>query len=244
MPLTLTGAGPPAGGFFPSQLPTFQMAGLVADARSTGNLWQDAGKTVAAVVDGDPVRVLHDRSSGVDFTAPAAGQRPILHTDGIGHWYLQGDGVDDMLTSSNIAAAQVWCYVAATTGWTSADEIGGYTADAPPAGHVVGRLFPDINTWYTGNSDDVVAFSGGAGLVNGVVGNSNSPAGNFKVIELTKATPFTPTTAFNVFTSNNPSAPRYFQGKIAGWVVLSADTTAALRAKLRTYLGNLAGLTL
>lgn len=94
---------PPVPPWSPASLPGLVAAPNVALARSLGYLWQDAGKTVPAVADGDPVRVMTDPfAPSIDWTAPSDAARPLLKTDS-GKWYLLGDGVDDYLSTSDAA---------------------------------------------------------------------------------------------------------------------------------------------
>lgn len=80
-------------------IPTGVQASLfIAYQRYAGLLWQDAGKTVPAVANNDPVRVATCPFTAVDFTATSAGTRPLLTDTGSGTWGLTFDGVDDFLT--------------------------------------------------------------------------------------------------------------------------------------------------
>lgn len=72
----------------------------ISELRASGDLWQNAGKTVPAVADGDPVRVIEDPVSGATQTAPSDASRMILTDMGGGKWGLTSDGVDDGYTPS------------------------------------------------------------------------------------------------------------------------------------------------
>lgn len=96
MPLMTTNAGPPPG-WTPAMLPGVLDNWSIAAMRAGGRLFQDAGKTTLALADGDPVRVV---SGSIDYSAAVDARRPLLKTDGAGHWWLLFDGVDDMISGS------------------------------------------------------------------------------------------------------------------------------------------------
>ncbi|CAN0589376.1 unnamed protein product, partial [Ectocarpus sp. 12 AP-2014] len=63
-------------------------------------MWQDTGASTAADAADDPVRRADDLSgNGNHHTAASDDARPLRKTDGQ-HWWLETDGVDDMLTST------------------------------------------------------------------------------------------------------------------------------------------------
>lgn len=82
----------------PALLPGLQPSVQVALSLSLGLLWQDAGKTVPATEDGDPVRVATCPWTGEDYVAASDSARPLLWDEGL--WSLAFDGVDDHLTAS------------------------------------------------------------------------------------------------------------------------------------------------
>jgi len=95
----------------PGDLPGLHPSLQVALSLSQGGLWQDAGKTVAATADGDPVRVATCPWTGQDYVAPSDSARPLLWDEGGGKWSLALDGIDDFMTAS---AATVGAGVAAS----------------------------------------------------------------------------------------------------------------------------------
>lgn len=98
--------------FVPSSLPGLFAAPSVAQARTQGDLWQDASKTTPAVADGDPVRVVVCPFTAVEFTAPTDAQRPLLKQVG-SLWYLLFDGTDDFLAFSGPASKPLSMHMAA-----------------------------------------------------------------------------------------------------------------------------------
>lgn len=97
--------------FSPGDLPGLAPSISVAYQLQLGLLWQNAGKTIPAVADGDPVRVATCPWTGEDYTAPSDAARPLLYDQGGGTWSLRGDGVDDVLVYAAFAEAtpvDVW----------------------------------------------------------------------------------------------------------------------------------------
>jgi len=91
--LGLTSRGP----FSPLHLSDLQ---LFVDPSDISTLFQDAAGTTPVTSDGDPVRLVLDKSgNGNNLTAPSDAARPVYKTDGTYHW-LEFDGVDDELATS------------------------------------------------------------------------------------------------------------------------------------------------
>ena len=100
----------------PGDLPGLQPSLQVALSLSQGGLWQDAGKTVPATEDGDPVRVATCPWTGEDYVAPSDSARPLLWDDGGGKWSLALDGADDqMVCASAWPAAAMSCVLRVLT---------------------------------------------------------------------------------------------------------------------------------
>ncbi|MEQ9130797.1 MAG: hypothetical protein RLO11_00220 [Salinisphaeraceae bacterium] len=86
----------------------FQISGADGgyyDPSDLTTLYQDAAGTTPADTDGDPVRLVQDKSgNGNDLTAPAGA--PALRQDGSGDWYLEFTGPDGnsayLITSAGI----------------------------------------------------------------------------------------------------------------------------------------------
>lgn len=101
------GGGGGASGWQPDELAGLAPTLSVSRQRSSGLLWQDAAKTVAARADGDRVRVATCPWTGVDYTAPSDAARPVLTDEGGGLWSLAFDGVDDYLRCPASAATDL-----------------------------------------------------------------------------------------------------------------------------------------
>lgn len=76
----------------------------INDAYAEGRLWQDAAMTTPATAVDDPVGAVEDFSGNSYHLTASGTARPLLKQDGGGNWYLQGDAVDDkMSTAGNLA---------------------------------------------------------------------------------------------------------------------------------------------
>lgn len=74
--------------------------GVLYEPWDKTSLWQDEARTVPVTANGDPVRVMLDKSgNGNHAVAPNSSSRAIYQTDGILHW-LKFDGVDDSMSTS------------------------------------------------------------------------------------------------------------------------------------------------
>lgn len=92
---------PPAliDGFTPAALFSSGEAGVWLDAQDLSTMKQEttgASATTAAAV-GSPVGSIQSKVGGYWFTAPSASARPTLRQAGNGDYYLEFDGVDDVL---------------------------------------------------------------------------------------------------------------------------------------------------
>ncbi len=73
--------------------------GVWIDPSDLTTMWQDSAMTVQADTNGDPVRVIEDKSgNGYHLEAPSDSQRPILTLSG-GLWSLDFDGSNDYMDS-------------------------------------------------------------------------------------------------------------------------------------------------
>ena len=73
------------------------------DISDLSTLFQDTAGTVPVTTVGDPVGRINDKSgNGKNATQAIAGKRPTLQVDIYGEYYLQFDGVDDVLSTGNI----------------------------------------------------------------------------------------------------------------------------------------------
>lgn len=121
--------------FNPSSIPGFVAAFDPTASLASNKLWQDASKTTLATAHNDPVRVGVCPWSRLDWTAPSDAARGLLQTDGIGHWWILTDGVDDLyagpdLTSLVTSAATVFVAARVNSGsqytiYSTLDSTGG-----------------------------------------------------------------------------------------------------------------------
>jgi hypothetical protein len=198
-------------------------------SRSMGLLWQDPTKLIPAVNDGDTVYVATCPFTGIDFVAGSVGQVAKLHSEGGGKWSLALSS--SLLTCAALAgvSTQYWAYQVAADGFGTANELSGY--DPTGGNKIVGRLYPDINTWYSGDVNDMIGFSvNGNGYVNGMSTTSNSPNATLKTVELIRTTAVTPPTAYYFGWGG---ALDHWIGRVSGAVICSATPNRAL---MQAYL--------
>src|SRR5690554_1686753 len=73
--------------------------GVWYDPSDLSTLFQDAEGTTPVTADGDPVGLMLDKSgNGNHVSQSVSAARPVYRTDGE-HYWLEFDGIDDMLTS-------------------------------------------------------------------------------------------------------------------------------------------------
>lgn len=248
----LTNAGPP-GAWSPASFgAALRPTVVVSVSRSRGILWQDAAKTVKATADGDPVRVATCPYTSVDYTAPSDAQRPVLHTDGAGHWWLAFDGVDDYLATpssySSLGTDPHCIGIAGRLGGSS--QCFGVTAGNVGSGD--GRLLIAFGSdWY---------FNGlGVAGHDWDTGTAFTTADHTHVARLTggdtvrwlvdsvELGPHTVTAFTNI--TNRPyyvgrrdygiAQDLYLNGRIYGSIPAVFDASNAVRDSLKTFLRNL-----
>lgn len=72
--------------------------GLWLDPSDLSTLFQDTAGTIPVTAAGQQIALMLDKSGrGNHFVQPTALARPTLQTDGLGHWFLEFDGVDDFM---------------------------------------------------------------------------------------------------------------------------------------------------
>jgi hypothetical protein len=117
------------GAWTPAKATGFNSGVFVALSREQGKLWQDSGKTTAAVADGDLVRVATCPFSGVDFTAPSDATRPTLRNSG-NYWWLEYDGTDDTFGRTVALNQPYWAYAVGLVLAASGTLFDGQTVNA------------------------------------------------------------------------------------------------------------------
>lgn len=102
--------------FSPSQLFSEGQQGAWYDPSDLATLFQDAAGTIPVTSDGDPVGYVRDLSgNGNHATQSVSASRPIYRTDGTLHW-LEFDGVDDALVTSQSLALRSYFGAARANG--------------------------------------------------------------------------------------------------------------------------------
>lgn len=234
--------------FNPSLLSGLSGAPNIALCRSLGLLWQDAGKTTLATADTDVVRVVKCPFTGLEYTAPADGNRAILNTSG-GLWYLTFDGIDDCYDFTAIAGKPLsahFVYRPSNAGGAGTGLTGGsnsfkfrlHDSTHPNAGKA------DVYNWTAAT----VTLSNGTDYVVGINFGS-SGAANYWVNGAIEATadPDTSDDSFTVTSgrigNKTGAGGDPFAGRIYGWAIYTQMQASGLH-DLHTYLGALAGLAL
>lgn len=206
---------------------------LVAEARAAGGLWQDAAKTVPAVVATDPVRVAVGVYAGVEWTAPSDSARPTLVDDGGGKWLLSFDGVDDLLVCSvpvdMLFAAARAAYTAGTFAGFDGLVTGGEPTDADVwliGNSGTGNFFPTFANFasYRFNGAEVSPYTAPMSGVPGTCCLTKSVASEDATPQVGR---------------DRANASRHWSGGVRGVVVLSAVPSADELESLESYLGGL-----
>lgn len=114
--LGLSSRGRGASGWSPAALFAASEAGAWYDPSDLTTVWQDSAGTTPGAAD-SPVGRIDDKSGNVNhWTQVTAAARPMLRQDGNGNYYLERDGVDDVLESAAGFALQAgWTLAAAAT---------------------------------------------------------------------------------------------------------------------------------
>jgi hypothetical protein len=215
----------------------------VAYFRGLGTLWQDTAKTIAAVVDGDPVRVAV--CDGVDWTAPTDAARPLLWDEGGGLWSFYFDGVDDCLVNATVPGVQpVTLGVRCQTVYTG-DHTYGRISDA--AAEINGRFL----THNAHPGVQQIQMHAGATLqtATGVVAGDEWRtvvavyAGASSVLRVSGLSEITGAAGTNTATGliiGGAPGGNYYGGRVAGFVAASATVVIADRDQMESYLTALA----
>ena len=233
--------------FSPSHLAGLAPCVLPALSRSMGRLWQDALKTVPAVADGDLVRVATCPFTGADYIAPSDAARPTLKDAGGGKWYLEGDGVNDVLTCGTFYGA-------------SGDFSGSFgAAVASPANSLseigaFGTVLGGFGLYFSAGVPKV-AYGGGNNVEFGTYdtsdqrfivtkspGNINATTALWKngaSVAMGAASSGTPNLTAAALSCPSIPGLDYYAGRIYGYVPVAATLTAAQVALLDAYLRGL-----
>jgi hypothetical protein len=215
-------------------------AGYVANYRAAGKLWQDAAKTIPAVADGDPVRVMVDPNTGQEAVAPSDPARPLLWQD-VNNWSLSFDGIDDQLLVGNTTtwvnlAHGVFARVTFNgfnpymTVASTQQAVGGWRAYGQLAAQPWGTFGggdQHANTTLVPFSFYTLGWNGGNYRLNaapdGTYPGSQGTVDNGGKIQI----------------GNDGDPSRFLNGRMAAIVVCSQPVSGTQLAALETYLGSL-----
>lgn len=215
----------------------------IAELRALRRLWQNTAKTVPAIADGDPVRVV-DCGGGVDYTAPTDAARPLLWAEGAGRWSLSFDGVDDQIianvnvtldkvfaTRVRLAASGNFPMIVVPTATQHELRFSGSTRQPQlvtdnTVGAITASGVLDLNTW--------------AVLLANIGGSGNSSELRWDGIEVASDPSDTTTAATTTITIGaRTGGSLFFGGRIAGVYIKSGKLSGDNLTKLEAYLGSL-----
>jgi len=216
------------------------------DPSDLSTLFQDAVGTIPVTADGDPVGLMLDKSgNGNHSSQSVSGRRSVYRTNGVLHW-LEPNGVDNTMAMTPLESIIPQPFSVAV----------GFR-DENPLGESV-YIFDSTNPsnrillWSRDQEDKWTPFSGlsGEGFsrlsddsvidilfdgANSKISLNDAPykEGNygdlgFKSLKL-----------FSRFSNQ-----QYLQGRFYGGVWVTADIGDSNRAKLKSYVANLSGVTL
>ena len=230
----------------------------VAHAQSPGGvpslqLWLKADEGVATNGPG-LVTSWTDQSFNAEvFTPPSNAKRPTFQDGSVltnGTNYnpaidFYEDGNPDYLTSvNNGTIAQTWFFHHRAEGYSLANVGAGYAISSGVQDKNILRIFPNINTLFSGNIDDIARSSNSNIYQFSEIGDynlSNKPAiSNYKRLSV-----YSPTEPFTVGWSGDASYPnRKWQGDINEVIIFSTSLTLVQTLKVDSYLAIKYGITL
>jgi hypothetical protein len=206
----------------------------ISQLRSTGNLWQNAAKSIPALSVTDPVRVVS--VGAVDWVAPSDAARGLLYQESNGGWSIALDGIDDQYqssTSMNVLYAGVR---AIWTGGGSMFPSFNTLLASSGGGQYFFRSNMLSNEWRS-NGPPADGVFGASIQVDGVTTLAVSPLGTYHTHDGIRASG----TAAPVVIGNDQAAGgRFWQGRIAGMLLSNQSQLQADRDKARAYLNSLA----
>jgi hypothetical protein len=247
------GGSPAPAAWTPESLPGLAPSIQVALSLSLGLLWQDAGKTVAATADGDPIRVPTCPFTGFDYVAPSDSARSLLWDEGSGKWSAFFDGTDDRFA---MPAGTDWC-TAWGLAWLNSSAVPPSSARIPvsPLGGLelglvtisgytsVSLMMGGVGTSVGFDEPAALAADAWNVLVVAYLGGGVSAPANYRAwfngVEKTVVA----SGEFNggaVGTIGSRDGAQFLDGRIAGFVPSSnSAATAAAAADLSNYLRSL-----
>lgn len=231
--------------FNPATLFSSGQAGGWYDPSDLSSMWQDSAGTIAAAVD-SPVGKIDDKSGrGNHLVQATSAARPILRL-ATGYYYLEFDGVDDLLDKTlGTAIAQPYSRVSSLrqVSWASNDYI--FTGATSAAGGLIQLgASPELQI-YAGTAF-VASNTNLAVGVNGVVSEAFNGASSSLTINNGTATTGNPgsASATNIAVGALSGGSFYSNVRIYGHLVRAGTFTSQELSDLRTYMAGKAGVTL
>ena len=194
-------------------------------------LYQDTACTIPATNDGHLVMAWRDELSGSGLVLKQSNTMlaPVLRFVG-GVPVVRFDGDGDYLISDSVGIS-VRTLVSGCCAYSIPNTVG--TLVSFTEAQILGRLYPDVNTWYTGSVNDPIIIN----RVNGVATNDNSPASTLKVCA-GRAASMVDSVDGKVRMGYDLGFGFYFHGDVVSLIFLpSADD--AERDQVEAYTGGL-----
>lgn len=216
------------------------------DISDASTLFQDLAGTVPVTADGQPVGMVRDKSGNNNhLVAASTAARPIYHQAG-GKYWLQSDGVDDIIRV-NFTLAQTWQRIAAfrPLAWVANARImSGGSAVANAA------LFQ------TGVSPQLALFDGtistpvGGAAIGSDVIITEQHSGATSSLQINSGTPVVSNSGTGaasgqaIFAANGGSGAFFATMYFYGAVVRSGTMTASQISNVKAFLAKKAGVQL
>lgn len=228
------------------------------DPSDLTTLFQDTAATTPVTADGQSVARINDKSgNGLHLIQPAAGLRPLYKTSG-GLYWLESDGVDDLLYVNSTSALNFgtanFCVAAAIR---EANNVGNYKVIFAKTNNATGnnyRTFTTagyiLTTFYgtdvqpSSNSALTMTVNTDAVAMWGRDASNDRYELNASSATKAWAAAGVGSTSFNPTVFGDGSATYAFGGRIYSLVAIAAWPSATDLAKLKKYQGAKAGLSL
>ena len=232
------------GNFTPAALP-----GLSAwyDPSDLSTLFQDDAMTIPVTTAGQSVAVIKDKSgNGYNLTQATAAARPLYKTDGTLHW-LEGDGVDDILTGTIPISAYPFTIAAAFKPISTTDGgiAGLYQGESDYKSLMVNNYLRAVDRTSAQTQQASVTSSGAPPATAAIASFTGTSCELTTQSYMTSATGFTQTfgsqTDFRLFSLRNSNR---WNGRIYAAAVISGTLNASDKTSLLQWLASRVGITL
>ncbi len=219
------------------------------DPSDLSTMWQDTSGTIPAVLNSPVARIDDKSGNGHNFTQSTSNMQPLLKQDGSGRYYLQFDGVNDVMGSS-FTLAQPYTRIGtiAQNVWVSANGPRLFGSGSPNGGYLYQNPSPSPNIqMYAGangcfNSGLAVATAGVvseffSGPSSSLTVNNGSPTTSCDPGGSSIGSPY-------VMGAGDATGVSPANMSVYGTLLIGRALTSPETANLRTWMGAKAGLSL